>query len=98
MRAEFGTIAAADGQALQYKLMKPRTLEPGKRYPVLVDVYGGPGVQRVANAWSSLFHQYLVQHGYVVFALDNRGSGLARRAVRDRAGSAAWAASKCRTR
>ena len=76
VRAEFGTVAAADGQALQYKLLKPRNPEAGKRYPVIVDVYGGPGVQRVANTWGSLFHQYLVQHGYVVFQLDNRGSGL----------------------
>jgi dipeptidyl-peptidase-4 len=76
LRAEFGSIAAADGQRLQYRLLKPRTLDPGKKYPVLIDVYGGPGVQRVANNWGSLFHQYLAQHGYVVFALDNRGSGL----------------------
>ena len=76
VQPEFGSIAAADGQAMFYKLLKPRTLEPGKRYPVLVEVYGGPGVQRVANAWGSLFHQYLVQHGYIVFQLDNRGSGL----------------------
>ncbi len=76
VRAEFGTIAAADGQAMQYKLLKPRNLEPGKRYPVLVDVYGGPGAQRVTNSWGSLFHQYLVQHGYVVFLLDNRGTGM----------------------
>ncbi|HTU67000.1 MAG TPA: S9 family peptidase [Steroidobacteraceae bacterium] len=73
---EFGTLTAADGQQLQYMLIKPRVLEPGRKYPVLVDVYGGPGVQRVANAWGNLFHQYLAQHGYVVFALDNRGSGL----------------------
>jgi dipeptidyl-peptidase 4 len=74
--AEFGTIAAADGQLLQYKLLKPRNLVAGQKYPVLVDVYGGPGVQRVTNTWGGLFHQYLAQHGYVVFALDNRGSGL----------------------
>jgi dipeptidyl-peptidase-4 len=74
--AEFGSIVAADGQRLHFKLLKPSTLEPRKKYPVLVDVYGGPGVQRVTNSWGSLFHQYLVQHGYVVFALDNRGSGL----------------------
>jgi len=73
---EFGTLTAADGQVLHYKLVKPRGLEPGKRYPALIDVYGGPGVQRVSNAWGNLFHQYLAQHGYVVFALDNRGSGL----------------------
>lgn len=73
---EFGTLAAADGQLMQYMLVKPRTLIPGMRYPVLVDVYGGPGVQRVTNSWGNLFHQYLAQHGYIVFALDNRGSGL----------------------
>ncbi|HEU4778864.1 MAG TPA: S9 family peptidase [Steroidobacteraceae bacterium] len=73
--AEFGTLAAADGQVMHYKLLKPRHLEAGQRYPVLIDVYGGPGAQRVSNSWGSLFHQYLVQHGYVVFALDNRGSG-----------------------
>ena len=76
VRAELGTITAADGQTLQYRLLKPRNLSPGKRYPVIVDVYGGPGVQRVTNTWGSLFHQYLVQHGYVVFQLDNRGSGM----------------------
>ncbi len=74
--AEFGTLKAADGQLLQYKLMKPRNLAPGAKLPVLIEVYGGPGVQRVMNSWGKLFHQYLVQHGYVVFALDNRGTGL----------------------
>jgi dipeptidyl-peptidase-4 len=73
---EFGSLTAADGQAIHYKLLKPRKLEPGKRYPVLVDVYGGPGAQRVQKNWGPLFHQYLAQHGYIVFALDNRGSGL----------------------
>ena len=76
VHAQFGTIAASDGQELEYKLLKPRELAPGKRYPVLIDVYGGPGVQRVTNAWGNLFHQYLAQHGYIVFALDNRGSGM----------------------
>jgi dipeptidyl-peptidase 4 len=72
---EFGALDASDGQSLRYMLLKPRDLVPGKRYPVLVDVYGGPGAQRVMNAWGNLFHQYLAQHGYVVFMLDNRGSG-----------------------
>lgn len=79
---ELGTLRARDGQTLYYQLLKPRHLEPGKRYPVIVDVYGGPGVQRVRRAWGGyprsndgFFRQYLVQHGYVVFTLDNRGSG-----------------------
>lgn len=79
---EFGTLRAADGQTLHYQLLKPRDLEPGKRYPVIVDVYGGPGAQRVRRAWGGyprsnegFFRQFLVQNGYVVFTLDNRGSG-----------------------
>jgi dipeptidyl-peptidase-4 len=79
---EFGSLKARDGQTLYYQMLKPKTLEPGKRYPVIVDVYGGPGVQRVRRAWGGyprsnegFFRQYLAQHGYVVFTLDNRGSG-----------------------
>ena len=79
---EFGTLRAEDGQTLHYQIIKPRNLVPGVRYPVIVDVYGGPGVQRVRRAWGGyprsnegFFRQYLAQNGYIVFTLDNRGSG-----------------------
>jgi dipeptidyl-peptidase 4 len=73
---EFGTIAAADGQLLQYRLFKPAHFDPSRRYPAIVDVYGGPGVQRVLDNWTgSSFTQILTRAGYVVFQLDNRGSG-----------------------
>jgi len=75
---EFGTLTASDGLTLYYRIIKPRTLEPGRRYPVIVDVYGGPGFQRVRRAWGGnddFFHEFLAQHGYIVFTLDNRGSG-----------------------
>jgi dipeptidyl-peptidase-4 len=78
VKTEFGTISASDGQALHYALLKPAHLEPGRKYPVIVDVYGGPGVQYVTNAWGgswNLLHQVMVQRGYVVFMLDNRGTG-----------------------
>jgi dipeptidyl-peptidase-4 len=73
---QFGTLKAQDGQTLHYRMFKPATLEAGKKYPVIVGVYGGPGAQRVTNSWSSkdLYFQYLVQQGYIVFQLDNRGS------------------------
>jgi dipeptidyl-peptidase-4 len=75
---EFGSLSAADGQTLYYQITKPRDMAPGKLYPVLVYVYGGPGVQMVQRAWPRsndlLFRQYLAQHGYIVFTLDNRGS------------------------
>src|SRR6202795_5096576 len=72
---EFGTLNAADGQKLHYRLFKPLHFDPAKRYPAIIDVYGGPGVQRVLNAWTgSTFTQILTRAGYVVFQLDNRGS------------------------
>jgi dipeptidyl-peptidase-4 len=81
-RTEFGTLRAEDGQTLYYQLITPINFDPAKRYPVIVDVYGGPGNQRVRNAWGGFprgnegfFRQYLAQQGYVVFTLDNRGSG-----------------------
>lgn len=74
---EFGTLRTSDGQTIHYQLIKPKNIAAGTRLPVIVDVYGGPGAQRVRRAWdgNGLFRQYLAQHGYVVFALDNRGSG-----------------------
>jgi len=72
---EFGTLTAADGQVLQYRLFKPAHFDPAKRHPAIVEVYGGPGVQRVTDGWTgSSFTQILTRAGYVVFQLDNRGS------------------------
>ena len=77
VKEEFGSIAAEDGQQLNYRLTKPAALEPGKRYPVVVDVYGGPHNQYIRKDWmgGGYFREILAQHGFVVFTLDNRGSG-----------------------
>jgi dipeptidyl-peptidase-4 len=76
---EFGTLTAADGRTpLHYSLIRPEGFDPAKKYPVVVFVYGGPASQTVTRAWAGrgdvLFNQYLAQHGYVVFSLDNRGT------------------------
>ncbi|UCX06021.1 S9 family peptidase [Shewanella glacialimarina] len=73
---EFGHLSADDGQTLQYRLFKPIPFDDSKKYPVVVRVYGGPHAQLVVNAWSEAdyFTQYLLQQGYAVFQLDNRGS------------------------
>jgi dipeptidyl-peptidase-4 len=70
-------LPAADGTMLYGALYRPDGFEPGVRYPVVVSVYGGPHAQRVSDEWSltvDLRAQYLAQHGFVVFKLDNRGS------------------------
>ncbi|HEY0800312.1 MAG TPA: S9 family peptidase [Steroidobacteraceae bacterium] len=72
---EVGTLTAADGQTLYYQLFKPLHFDPTKRYPAIVYVYGGPGVQLVLNNWhGNSFTQILTRAGYLVFTLDNRGS------------------------
>ena len=82
---DFGTLTARDGQTLYYKMVKPPAFDPARRYPVLVKVYGGPGVQAVARAWddSTLMSQYLAQQGFIVFQLDNRGSARRERRFTD---------------
>ena len=69
---ELGELAAEDGTPLCYRLTRPR--EDGLRHPVIVSVYGGPGVRRVLDAWPPLLHQYFARRGWGVLELDNRGS------------------------
>jgi dipeptidyl-peptidase 4 len=70
---EFGTIKAADGTPLHWRMLTP-ALEPGRRYPVFYRHYGGPSSQTVTRAWGGALDQYLVSRGWIVFDLDNRGS------------------------
>jgi len=71
---QFGTLQSTDGQTLYYKLYKPAHSDPASRFPVFDNYYGGPHGQTAVRNWSSnLFGEYMAQHGYVVFSLDNRG-------------------------
>jgi len=71
---EFGTVAAADGETLHYSLLKPAGFDPARKYPVIVQVYGGPAKQTVLRNWAPDLDQYFAQHGYLVFSIDNRGT------------------------
>ena len=71
----FGSLAGPDGSKLYYRMLAPK-LEPGKRYPVYLYVYGGPHGQQVTNAWYGQLplHEALVDRGWIVFTVDNRGT------------------------
>jgi dipeptidyl-peptidase 4 len=75
---EFVTLPAADGTtSLQGAIYWPPAMDHDAKYPVVVSVYGGPHAQRVVNDWSmtvDMRAQYLARRGFVVFAVDNRGS------------------------
>ena len=67
-----GVLNAEDGQLLHYRLTAPKQQEA--ECPLVVYVYGGPGVQRVRNEWPPLMLQLFAQRGIGVLELDNRGS------------------------
>ncbi|MEX0684445.1 MAG: S9 family peptidase [Balneolales bacterium] len=65
-----------DGRQLDYYIIKPTDFDEKKSYPLLLDVYGGPGSQNVYNQFgSNAWHQYLAQQGYIIAQVNNRGSG-----------------------
>jgi len=72
---QFGTLEAADGQALHYRMIKPAGFDETAQYPVFVHVYGGPTSRMVVNRWGRrhLVDQYMARSGYIVFSIDNRG-------------------------
>ena len=75
---EIGTLKGKDGSDLYYRFVKPSNFDPSKKYPVLVYVYGGPHAQMVTNNWlagANLWMHWMANQGYLVFTLDNRGSG-----------------------
>lgn len=76
---EFVTFAVEDGIELNAFFILPPDFDPGKKYPVIAYGYGNAGSQVVVNRWGTqrgatqdLWHRYLAQQGYVVFAMDNR--------------------------
>jgi len=76
---DYGTIKAGDNTTdLHYRLIKPSNFDETKIYPVLVYVYGGPHAQMVKNNWlggASLWMYWMAEQGYLVYTVDNRGSG-----------------------
>ncbi len=69
---KFGTIKAADGTDLHWKMIAPPVV-PGKRYPVFFSHYGGPTSPQVTRGWGGALQQAIVNQGYIWFELDNRG-------------------------
>jgi len=72
---EFFTYKTGDGLELPGALLKPPGYRKGKRYPLLVSIYGGPGSQSVASRWRiSIQDQAFAQMGVLVAKLDHRGA------------------------
>ena len=61
---------------VQGMLIAPPTIDPGKRYPLVVDVHGGPAFAHypIFPTSTESFDAALASHGYFVFKPNPRGS------------------------
>lgn len=73
---EFFTVPTQSGQKLNAWMIKPVDFEENKEYPLFIYVYGGPESQNVTDSWGRRgpWFQMLVQQGYIVACVDNRGT------------------------
>ncbi len=58
-------------------MIKPADFDPSKKYPVYINIYGGPGSNMVSNQWGGVnfaYHQLLAQNGYIIVSVDPRGT------------------------
>ncbi len=68
-------VKVGEGAGFYASVVRPRDFDSGKRYPVVVHVYGGPTHQQVlANMATRLLDQWLADQGFVVVAVDNPGT------------------------
>jgi dipeptidyl-peptidase 4 len=72
---EIFSFTTADGAHIDASMVKPIPFDPNKRYPVILDIYGGPGSQQVYDQFNpSGWTQWLAQEGYIVVGVNNRGT------------------------
>lgn len=74
---EFLQVNACDGTVLDAYVMTPKNLDKSKKYPILFHVYGEPAGQTVQDRWGGsgfLVRALLVQKGFIVASVDNRGT------------------------
>jgi dipeptidyl-peptidase-4 len=73
--AQIFSFTTSDGARIDANMIKPIPFDTNHRYPVVFDIYGGPGSQQVYDRFAtSGWDQWLAQQGYVVIGVNNRGT------------------------
>jgi dipeptidyl-peptidase 4 len=74
---EFAKVPNGLGDTLNAWILKPQNINDGKKHPLLMFQYSGPGSQQVLNTFTRDFwwYQMLAQKGYVIACVDGRGTG-----------------------
>ena len=73
------SFQSKDGAEVRGMMVKPPSYEAGKKYPTLLWIHGGPNGQDDHALQFSLYplqleRQFFAAHGYVVLAINYRGS------------------------
>ncbi|KAB7496619.1 Dipeptidyl peptidase 8 [Armadillidium nasatum] len=74
---EICTTTLLSGETIYSMVFKPHNFVPGRKYPTVLHIYGGPQVQLVCNTFKGFRHMrthMLAAHGFCVVSIDSRGS------------------------
>jgi len=75
---ELFQLTTDGGVTLNGWMIKPKNFDSRQQYPVFMTQYSGPNSNEVLDQWDGrnyLWHQMLVQKGYIVVCVDPRGTG-----------------------
>src|SRR5258708_38662704 len=77
-KVEFFKIKTEDGVEMEGWMVKPKTFDPAKKYPVVFFVYTEPASQTVRDAFgmgnNRMYRGDMAADGYIYISLDGRGT------------------------
>ncbi len=74
-RVDWRIVTGASGRDYHAAVIRPRDFTTDLSYPVIVNVYGGPGGQMVTKSSSRYrLAQWFADQGYIVAIIDGRGT------------------------
>jgi len=82
-RKEFFSFTTSENIELNGWILRPRNFNPNLQYPVVMIQYSGPDTQEVRDRWNIGWEYYLAENGFIVAAVDGRGTGARGREFRN---------------
>ena len=72
---EIVQVKTRDGLTLPASVIWPIGMDKNRKYPVKVNIYGGPDNPQVYDRWNAMQKQWWANHGVIQVTLDNRAGG-----------------------